>query len=150
MDRSHVENILPTRLESYIKEFEEDMQLDESNIHDKTLSRSGIAAKWARYSYEEERYKKTISEKIDQLKETLMQKMYEKKKNDIINQRASEMTIKIDVEKLLKKSSQYLEIRKELEAQDDIIRFIMEAKQIIGSFGYDIKNAIEVLKLENI
>ena len=126
------------------------MKLDESNIHDKTLSRSGIAAKWARYSYEEERYKKKILEDIDSLKETIYQKLYEKKKDDIINQRSSEMTIKIDAEKLLKKSSQYLKIKDELEAQDDIIRFIMEAKQIIGSFGYDIKNAIEILKLENI
>ncbi len=150
MDRSHVKNILSERLENYIKEFEEDMALDESNIHDKTLSRSGIAAKWARYSYEEERYKKKILEEIDTLKETIYQKLYEKKKDDIINQRSSEMTIKIDAEKLFKKSPQYLKIKEDIEAQDDIIRFIMEAKQIIGSFGYDIKNAIEILKLENI
>lgn len=150
MDRTHVDGILNSRLESYIKEFENDMLLNESNIHEKTLSRSGIAAKWARYSYEEERYKKQILEKIETLKEVLAAKLYEKHKEDIINQRMSEMKIKIDVEKLLKQSSQYIKIKDELDCQDDIIRFIMEAKQIISSFGFDIKNAIEILKLENI
>jgi len=149
MDRSHVENILPKRLEDYMKEFEEDMKLSEINIHDKTLARSGIAAKWARYSYEEERYKKKILEKIEKLKEVLTQKLYEKRKDDIINQRSTDMKIKIEVESLLKKSSQYLQIKEELEDQDDIIRFLIEAKQIISSFGFDIKNAIEVLKLES-
>lgn len=149
MDRSHVDNILPQRLDDYMKEFEEDMNLSEINIHDKTLSRSGIAAKWARYSYEEERYKKRILEKIDELKELLTQKLYEKKKDDIINQRTTDMKIKIEVESLLKKSSQYQKIKEELENQDDIIRFLIEAKQIISSFGFDIKNAIEVLKLES-
>ena len=149
MNRAHVENILPQRLDDYMKEFEEDMKLTEVNIHDKTLERSGIAAKWARYSYEEERYKKKILEKIDELKELLTQKLYEKKKDDIINQRSSDMKIKIEVESLLKKSTQYLKIKEELENQDDIIRFLIEAKQIIGSFGFDIKNAIEILKLES-
>ena len=149
MDRSHVENILPQRLDDYMKEFEEDMKLSEINIHDKTLARSGIAAKWARYSYEEERYKKKILERIDELKDLLTQKLYEKKKDDIINQRTTDMKIKIEVESLLKKSTQYAKIKEELENQDDIIRFLIEAKQIIGSFGFDIKNAIEVLKLES-
>ena len=83
MDRTHVENILPMRLESYMQEFEEDMKLNENNIHEKTFLRSGIAAKWARYSYEEERYKKQILDKIEELKETMTQKLFEKKKEDI-------------------------------------------------------------------
>lgn len=150
MDRSHVENILPDKLESYIKEFEEDMILREDNLIEKSLSRSAIAAKWARYSYEEERYKKQILEQIDKLKNALYQKLYEKKKNDILSQRATEMSIKIEVEGLLKKSTQYEKIKDDLSHQDDIIRFIAEAKQIISSFGFDIKNSIEVLKIENI
>lgn len=150
MDRSHVENILPDKLEAYIKEFEEDMILREDNLIEKSLSRSAIAAKWARYSYEEERYKKQILEQIDKLKNALYQKLYEKKKNDILSQRATEMSIKIEVESLLKKSSQYEKIKDDLSHQDDIIRFIAEAKQIISSFGFDIKNSIEVLKIENI
>ena len=150
MDRNYVNNILPQKLENYMKEFEEDMKLTEENIHEKSMQRSGLAAKWARYSYEEERYKKKMLESIEELKQTLFQKLFEKKKEDIVNQKTIEMQIKLEVEKLLKKSTQYLKIKEELENQDDIIRFIMEAKQIISGFGFDIKNSIEVLKLENI
>ena len=45
MDRSHVDNILPQRLNDYMKEFEDDMNLTEVNIHDKTLMRSRIGCK---------------------------------------------------------------------------------------------------------
>ena len=108
-----------------------------------------MAAKWARYSYEEEAYKKKILKKVDDLKAKLQEKLFEKKKDDIINQRASDIKIKIEVETLLKKSPQYGKIQEELENQENIIRFIIEAKQIIGSFGFDIKNSIEILKLES-
>ena len=56
--------------------------------------------------------------------------------------------IKIEVEKLVKKSSQYLKIQEELKNQEDIIRFIMDARQIISQLGFDLKNAIDILKLE--
>lgn len=149
-DRSHVDDILPSKLEEYMKEFEEDMKLNDGNIHEKTLLRSSIAAKWCRFGYEEERYKKKILESLDELKEKVSQKLYEKKKTEIINQTMKDNMIKIEVEKLIKSTSQYQKISEDLKMQDEIIRFIMEAKQIISQFGFDLKNAIEILKLENI
>ena len=147
-DRSHVENILNEKLESYIKEFESDMKFDERNIHEKTLERSSIAAKWCRFSYEEEKYKKKILESVEKLKEQIAEKLYEKKKSEIVSQTIKDNMIKIEVEKLVKKSSQYLKIQEELKNQEDIIRFIMDARQIISQFGFDLKNAIDILKLE--
>jgi anion-transporting ArsA/GET3 family ATPase len=149
-DRSHVDDILPSKLEEYMKEFEEDMKLNDGNIHEKTLLRSSIAAKWCRFGYEEERYKKKILESLDELKEKISQKLYEKKKTEVINQTMKDNMIKIEVEKLIKSTSQYQKISEDLKMQDEIIRFIMEAKQIISQFGFDLKNAIEILKLENI
>lgn len=147
-DRSHVENILNEKLESYIKEFESDMKFDERNIHEKTLERSSIAAKWCRFSYEEEKYKKKILESVEKLKEQIAEKLYEKKKSEIVSQTIKDNMIKIEVEKLVKKSSQYLKIQEELKNQEDIIRFIMDARQIISQLGFDLKNAIDILKLE--
>jgi anion-transporting ArsA/GET3 family ATPase len=149
-DRSHVDDILPSKLEEYMKEFEEDMKLNDGNIHEKTLLRSSIAAKWCRFGYEEERYKKKILESLDELREKISQKLYEKKKTEIINQTMKDNMIKIEAEKLIKSTSQYQKISEDLKMQDEIIRFIMEAKQIISQFGFDLKNAIEILKLENI
>jgi hypothetical protein len=148
-DRSHVENILPDKLENYMKEFEEDMRLSENNIHEKSLLRSSIAAKWCRFGYEEERFKNKILESIDELRENVAKKLYEKRKIEIANQTIKESMIKVEVEKLIKSSTQYQKISEELKKQDEIIRFIMEAKQIISQFGFDLKNAIEILKIEN-
>ena len=148
-DRSHVENILPDKLENYMKEFEDDMKLSEQNIHEKSLLRPSIAAKWCRFGYEEEKYKSKILESIETLRDNVSKKLYEKKKNDIVNQTINEKMIKLEAEKLIKSSTQYQQIAEELKKQEDIIRFIMEAKQIISQFGFDLKNAIEVLKIEN-
>jgi len=149
-NRDHVKGILPERLEHYMKEFSADVTLNETNIHDKTLLRSAIAAKWCRYEYEEKRYKDKMSSELDDLKLKIAQKLYEKKKNAIVNQSINETMIKVEADKILKTSPQYLAKKSELEDQDEIIRFIGEAKQIISQFGFDIKNSIDVLKLEQI
>lgn len=48
-----------------MKELEADLKITEINIHDKTLLKPSIAAKWARFAYEEDSYKKKLSESIE-------------------------------------------------------------------------------------
>ena len=150
LDRSYAKDILPERLEKFMQEFEEDMKVTEVNIHDKTLLKPSIAAKWARYNYEEERYKKKLLASVDELKKKISEQLFEKKKNSILNQTANTAMMNIEVDKLLKKTTQYQEIKAELDDQDELIRFITEARQIVSQFGFDLKNSIDVLKLENI
>lgn len=150
IDRSYAKDILPERLEKFIEEFEEDMKVTEVNIHDKTLLKPSIAAKWARYNFEEERYKKKLLASIEDLKKKISDQLFEKKKNSIMNQTASSAMLNIEADKLLKKTSQYQEIKAQIDEQDELIRFIVEARQIVSQFGFDLKNSIDVLKLENI
>lgn len=150
IDRSYAKDILPKRLEKFIEEFEEDMKVTEVNIHDKTLLKPSIAAKWARYNFEEERYKKKLLASIEDLKKKISDQLFEKKKNSIMNQTASSAMLNIEADKLLKKTSQYQEIKTQIDEQDELIRFIVEARQIVSQFGFDLKNSIDVLKLENI
>ena len=150
LDRSYAKDILPERLEKFMEEFEEDVKVTEMNIHDKTLLKPSIAAKWARYNYEEERYKKKMLDELDELKQKLQEALFEKRKNSIMNQTATSALLNIEVDKQLKKTSKYLEIKQQLDEQDELIRFITEARQIISQFGFDLKNSIDVLKLENI
>lgn len=150
LDRSYAKDILPERLEKFMEEFEEDVKVTEVNIHDKTLLKPSIAAKWARYNYEEERYKKKMLDELDELKQKLQEALFEKRKNSIMNQTATSALLNIEVDKQLKKTSKYLEIKQQLDEQDELIRFITEARQIISQFGFDLKNSIDVLKLENI
>ena len=87
---------------------------------------------------------------LEDLKQKVTLKLYEKKKSSIVSQTVNETMIKIEADKILKASPQYLAKKADLESQDEVIRFIGEAKQIISQFGFDIKNSIDVLKLEQI
>ena len=149
-DRSYADDILPQKMENYIKELESDLKLSETNIHEKTMLKPGIAAKWARFFYEEEQYKKKLNQKIEDLKNQFAEKLFEKRKDSILNQRSfTEVQVKIEVERKLKQLPQYVLLKEELDGQDDIIRFITEAKQMISQLSFDIKNSIDILKLEN-
>ena len=151
MDRSHVQNILSKRLEEYMLEASNDLRLDELTIKDKALSRSALGAKWCRYSFEEQKYKKLILDSFDKLKEEIKKKLYEKRNLAIENADPNvQRLINIDAEKLVVKTKEYKKYKEELDNQEDILRLIEETQRIIGQFGFDIKNAIEILKLENI
>lgn len=151
MDRSHVINILPKRLEEYMREAEYDLKLDEINIKEKALLRSSLGCKWTRYLFEEERYKKTLLNQIDILKDQIKQKLFISQQNAISTQSsAAEKLISISLEKALIADPTYKKLKEALNAQDDIIRLINEIQKQISMFGYDLTNAREILKLEQI
>jgi hypothetical protein len=151
MDRSHVDDILPKRLNEYMKEAEEDLKLNELNLKEKCLLRSTYAAKWLRYGYEETAYKKTINAQIDVLKEQIKNRIFKQKQNAVLQQStAADKLISIETERELLNDPTYKKLKQALVIQEDIIRLIMEVQKIIGSFGYDIANSRGVLQLEQI
>lgn len=151
MNREHVQNILEKRLEEYMLEASNDLTLNEKNITEKALLRSSLGAKWCRYAFEEQKYKKLLTNNIEKLKQEIKKKLYEKRNLAIENADPNvQRLINIDVEKIIVKTPEYKKYKEELENQDDILRLIEETQRLIGQFGFDIKNAIEILKLENI
>ena len=150
MDRSYVAGILSDRLEGFMLELQRDVKITETNIHEKVLERPGLAAKWGRYSYEEERYLKKLKDAAEKYQQVIVQKLYGSKKQAITSGTGADIIINKQAKDLLKSDDKYLKLMTEIENQEEIIRFIGEAKQIMYSFGYDCKNAIEVMKLETI
>jgi hypothetical protein len=67
-----------------------------------------------------------------------------------VNASSNTILMNKQVKDILKSDKTYLKFIDEISNQEDIIRFIGEAKQLMYSFGYDCKNAIEVMKLESI
>lgn len=150
MDRSHVENILSKRLEDYMNEASADLRLEESNIKEKAMLRSSFGAKWCRYRYEEQKYLKLLEKNLDDLKEEVKKKLYEKQKIAMSEADANmQRMINIKAEQVIVKSIEYKNIKEKIDQQEDILRLIEETQHLISQFGYDIKNALEVLKLEN-
>lgn len=150
-DRSYVKGILPKRLEAYMQEAENDLKITEINLKDKTLARSSLGAKWCRYSFEEEKYKKKIEQDIDDLREQVKQKLYEQKKQAISNNNPSvDKLMEVQAEKILITTQEYKDLKAALKEQEDIVRLILEIQKQISMFGYDLKTAVDVIKLENI
>lgn len=148
-DRSYVKNILPTRLQNYMAQAEADLKVTEVNLKDKTLLRSSIGAKWCRYSFEEERYKKKLLEKEDQLREQIKKKLYEQKKQAISSNNPSvDKLMDVQAEKILITTDEYKKLKAELKEQEDIIRLIMEIQKLVSQFSFDINNINSTLKLE--
>ena len=151
MDRTYLQGILSKRLEDYMQEASSDLKLTEMNIKEKSLMRSSLGAKWCRYKFEEEKYIKVLKNNIETLREEIKKKLYEKQNISITSADANrQRLINMDAEKVLIKTKEYQEYKKEIDNQEDIIRLIDETQKLISQFGYDIKNALEVLKLENI
>lgn len=149
-DRSYVKGILPKRLQAYMQQAEADLKITEMNLKDKTLSRSSLGAKWCRYSFEEEKYKKKIEKDIDDLREQIKQKIFEQKKNAIVNSTVSDKLMEAQAEKILITTQEYKDLKAALKEQEDIVRLIIEIQKQISMFGYDLKTAVDVIKLENI
>jgi len=150
MDRSYVDNILSSRLDQYMLELKSDIKITETNLHEKVLERPGLAAKWGRYSYEEERYLKKMKDAFEKYQQSVAATLYNNKKSAIVNASSNTILMNKQVKDILKSDKTYLKFIDEISNQEDIIRFIGEAKQLMYSFGYDCKNAIEVMKLESI
>jgi len=151
MDRSYVNGILPKRLDEYMLEATNDLTINEQNLHDKTFLRPALGAKWLRYSLEETKYVKAIEEKIENLRLEIKKKLFEKQQMAIedATPEASRL-ISVKAERLIINSSTYNELKQKLAEQNDIIRFIEETQKLISQMGFDIKNAIDILKIENI
>ena len=150
-DRSYVKGILPNRLESYMQEAENDLKITEMNLKDKTLSRSSLGAKWCRYSFEEEKFKKKLLSSVDDLRDEIRQKLFEQKKIAIAsNNPAQDKLVDIQVEKYLVNTVEYKELQDKIKQQEDIIRLIMEIQKHVSLCGYDLTTAVDVIKLETI
>ena len=124
-------------LDKYIKEFAKDVEITDYNIREKSMTASAIWAKWLSYLYHEK-------ENLDKIAETkqkiLKKKLAENKMQDSILRMKSEEKIQendLNIQKLNKLS----------KMTQDNIDYIERALSILASFGFSIKNVIEVMKL---
>ena len=126
-----------TKLERLYSEAVEDFKLDQMNLREKALTCATIKSKWCYKAVQEDR---------------LLQKMEAALKNTI-NQFAVDNAGKYkgDYKPRLAAESdpEIKKIKKAIEHQKDCNRFIqLVLEKNIGSFGFDIKNAVDMIKIE--
>lgn len=151
MDRTHVKDILPNRLEQYMKQAEQDLKLTQMNIKEKALLRSSLGCKWTRYLFQQQRYKKVLLNEIDKIRDQIRLKLFQNKKQSVLtNNAAAQKLITVEIQQAVKNDTNYLKLKTAITAQQDIIRLIIQIQKQVSMLSYDISNSTNILKLQSI
>ena len=129
-----------SELNSLMKEFSEDVELNIQNRRDKAFLVSTIRSKWlARYFKEKENL-----ERIKKAKAKLLQKkLGDNKTQESILRLKNETAIAQNDETIQKLNTM-------AKITQDNIEFIERGFSILDNFGFQIKNVVEILKLQNV
>lgn len=151
MDRTHVKDILPNRLEQYMKQAEQDLKLTQMNIKEKALLRSSLGCKWTRYLFQQQKYKKVLLNEIDKIRDQIRLKLFQNKKQSVLtNNAAAQKLITVEIQQAVKNDTNYLKLKTAITAQQDIIRLIIQIQKQVSMLSYDISNSTNILKLQSI
>lgn len=125
-------------LSNYIKELENDVKLSEFNLREKSLLCSSIWAKWISYLFLE---KENLQRILDAKQKIIKQKSSKSNMQDSILKLKSE-------DKLIENDSTLQKLNAMFKQTQDCIDYIERALNVLNSFGFNIKNAIDALKLQ--
>lgn len=126
---------LPERLNNYINEFDDDVKLNLTNVKDKSLMITSIQSKWIRYYFTE----KTLNQKLKDAKveysKQFANKVDFKQTPSIFNQK-SDVDIKLT------------KLNNEIRTSEMCLDFIEKSMAVLDKFNFQVKNIIDLVKLE--
>lgn len=129
------------RLEEYNRELLVDTQIDEINVKDVQMKLPAIKHKWV---------SRLIHAKRDLREyEILLDKTKEKISDDLIKETQVVLS-KPAALNAVEKHSTIKEIRKQIENQKYLVEYLEQVQAIFRSMTYDIKNIVEIMKLETL
>lgn len=126
-------------LEKYSKEIEEDTYIDLTNIMEKQLSSPNVKHKWL---FRLTKAKKNLIDLIDGRETFLSDKI---EADNPIGLSKSAMKDKAS------KNSNYRALQKKIKEQELLIEFLESAvNKIFAQMGFDFKNLVELMKMEQL
>lgn len=126
-------------LQNYIQELEKDVKLDLANLREKSLMCSSIWAKWLSYLYQE----KETAERIQNAKSKIL-----KSKLKDTTSKSTVSVLKLKTEDKISENDEKIQKLNSLAKQTaDNIDYIERALTILQSFGFNIKNVTDILRL---
>ena len=126
-------------LEEYIKELEEDLQINELNLKDYQLRLPAIKHKWTGRCIR-------LKSHINQLK-----KQKEKVKADIMSEIDHTSVVKLTqpvVAATADKHSKIQDINKQIQEAELVVELLERSEKTLSSCSYDISNIIKIMQLE--
>ena len=127
---------LPERLEKYINEFDDDVKITMSNVKDKSMMVTSIQSKWIRYYFAEK---------------TLNQKMKDAKV-EYSKQHANKVDFKQQLPGMSSQMSEVdqklVRLNNEIRTSEMCIDFMEKSMAVLDKINFQIKNVIDLVKLE--
>lgn len=123
----------------YKKEMTEDLQIDRITLEDKQLKLPGLKAKWVGRLMNHKREKDDLYDLYDQAIKQIADKIKKDSPIQLSNIGAEKQAETHDLAK---------KIKKEIREQDVTIEYLEKMEKHISSITYDIKNVIDIIKLE--
>ena len=122
----------------YKEAVEKDLKIDQFNIHNKVNDIPSLKHYWVGKLIES----KIELKKVQQKKNELIKKI---KENQNIGLKLSMSSMK----EIVEKSPVLTEINEQIEENELIIEYLEKVEKIFSSTTYDLKNAIELMKMES-
>jgi len=126
-------------LEEYIRELENDLKIDELYIKDYTLKLPGIKHKWAGRCIRHKSDLFNLKATKEKIKKTVKEK--------ILETIAVKPSLPV-LDKLVENSDELKEIDKKLNELALVVELLEKAEKTLSSASYDLKNLIDIIKLE--
>jgi len=126
-------------LDRYIKELEEDLKIDEINLRDYQLKLPAIKHKWAG------RYIRLKLEIAQDNKNLLMLK---KKLAEEVEKAAPVKLSSPSINQMIENHDTYKEFCAKIYEKKIVTELLEKAEKTLSSTTYDIKNLVEIMKLE--
>lgn len=128
-------------LDDYIAEMEKDLELDELNMKEVQMKIPALKHKWVGRLMRHKAQTASLYKKKDDMK-----KEATKKARDSSMYNMSDAGL----EKLIEKQEPIVKINREIADNSIVIEFLERSERIFTSLTYDIKNLIEIMKLETL
>lgn len=126
-------------LEDYIKELEADLKIDELYLKDYTLRLPGIKHKWAGRCIRHKLELVDLKSRKDKLKKALKEKVLENS--------AVKPSLPV-LDKIVDSSDEIKEYDKKIHEIELVVELLEKSEKTLSSASYDLKNLIDIIKLE--
>ncbi len=128
-------------LDQYINEIEKDLQINEFNLKDSSMKTPARKHYWV---------SKLIRHKKNLLK---LRKERDNIKKDVVNKIIQESPVKVTVpvaEKASYRHDKMKEISEKINDEELTVEFLEKTEKVFSAVGFDIKNIIDIMKMEQL
>lgn len=129
-------DLLPDRVLELQKELIDDLELNSFILHDKSMRCPGIKAKWLQILIEEQTFLKKLEDSVEKLVDKYV----------VEHGKMGIPKFKSEIE--ARKSDDIKKLQIAIKKQKEVTRYMEQVYKIVSSFNFEIKNAIDLIKME--